>query len=245
MKGALAPATNYRFDENGNLAPEKDEQEDARHAREAIVLYTEGFTSNHPADVAVSNGQEVTPEAVEVPGQKRMLTQEEQDKAFEDENRKRESLEKAREDRENATRMQPNRSGGVGGEDGPKRDETSMRGNQMMNRENDQKRAQEEAGKDQPHYNKTPETNAEASQSMASQANDAVDPNYGKPTTEEDDQEDQSEDLQDETEDDDETPEEAADRAKRQHEEADESPREKRERERKERMKAQQARLRK
>ena len=70
MKGALSSKPSYQFDENGNLVANEGESEEALATRESIVLYKEGFSSNHPADVAVSNGTEIPPEALDMEGQR-------------------------------------------------------------------------------------------------------------------------------------------------------------------------------
>jgi len=70
MKGALSSKPSYQFDENGNLVANEGESEEALATRESIVLYKEGFSSNHPADVAVSNGAEIPPEALDMEGQR-------------------------------------------------------------------------------------------------------------------------------------------------------------------------------
>jgi hypothetical protein len=56
MKGALSSKPSYQFDENGNLVANEGESEEALATRESIVLYKEGFSANHPADVAAFNG---------------------------------------------------------------------------------------------------------------------------------------------------------------------------------------------
>jgi hypothetical protein len=69
MKGALSSKPDYKFDENGALVANEGESEEALATRESIVLYVEGFSGNHPADVAVSNGaEEPPPEALNVTG---------------------------------------------------------------------------------------------------------------------------------------------------------------------------------
>jgi hypothetical protein len=68
MKGALSSKPSYQFDENGNLVANEGETDEGRSAREAIVLFVEGHSGNHPADVAASNGEEISPEAAEVAG---------------------------------------------------------------------------------------------------------------------------------------------------------------------------------
>lgn len=59
MKGALTDTPTYRFDANGNLVAEEGETDEARSTRESIILYAEGFSANHPADVAASNDPEI------------------------------------------------------------------------------------------------------------------------------------------------------------------------------------------
>jgi hypothetical protein len=72
MKGALTSKEEYQFDENGNLVAKEGETEEARSTRESIVLYVEGVSGNHPADVAASNDPEgeISPEALAVGGKR-------------------------------------------------------------------------------------------------------------------------------------------------------------------------------
>jgi hypothetical protein len=70
MKGALTSKEDYRFDEKGNLVGSEDDTPESLFLKESIVLYVEGFSSNHPADVAASNDPagEIPPEALETQG---------------------------------------------------------------------------------------------------------------------------------------------------------------------------------
>src|SRR6187397_1046201 len=77
MKGALSSKPSYQFDENGNLVANEGESEEALATRESIVLYKEGFSANHPADVAVSNGTEIPPEALDMAGTRSVYSEEE------------------------------------------------------------------------------------------------------------------------------------------------------------------------
>jgi len=45
----------YRYDAEGNLIVDGAESEEQRLAVEAAVLYKEGMSSNHPADIATHN----------------------------------------------------------------------------------------------------------------------------------------------------------------------------------------------
>ena len=73
MKGALSDKPNYQFDAEGRLVKAaEDETDETTFLRESIVLYTEGFSPNHPADIAASNDPEadIPPEALSVQGRK-------------------------------------------------------------------------------------------------------------------------------------------------------------------------------
>ena len=78
MKGALSSKPNYQFDAEGNLAKaEVDETDEVTFLRESIVLFVEGQSANHPADVAASNAPaDVIPEAaLNVKGTRRVLSE--------------------------------------------------------------------------------------------------------------------------------------------------------------------------
>ena len=70
MKGALSSKPNYQFDANGNLVGTEDDTPESLFLKESIVLYVEGQSANHPADVAASNAEEEPPppEALAVGG---------------------------------------------------------------------------------------------------------------------------------------------------------------------------------
>jgi hypothetical protein len=71
MKGALSSKPNYQFDAEGHLVKAtEDEPDEVTFLKESIVVYVEGQSSNHPADVAASNAPEEPPppEALAVAG---------------------------------------------------------------------------------------------------------------------------------------------------------------------------------
>jgi hypothetical protein len=71
MKGALSSKPNYQFDVEGHLVKAaEDEADEATFLRESIVLYVEGQSNNHPADVAASNAPAdgLPPETLAVSG---------------------------------------------------------------------------------------------------------------------------------------------------------------------------------
>jgi hypothetical protein len=71
MKGALSSKPNYQFDAEGHLVKAaEDEADEATFLRESVVLYVEGQSNNHPADVAASNApaDDLPPETLAVGG---------------------------------------------------------------------------------------------------------------------------------------------------------------------------------
>jgi hypothetical protein len=77
MKGALSSKPNYQFDANGNLVGSEDDTPESLFLKESIVLYVEGQSANHPADVAASNAptDPPPPEALAVQGRRNVFSE--------------------------------------------------------------------------------------------------------------------------------------------------------------------------
>ena len=87
MKGALSSKPNYQFDAEGHLAKSaEDEPDEVTFLKESVVLYIEGQSTNHPADVAASNAPEEPPppEALAVGGTRRIHQEETHEETHEE-----------------------------------------------------------------------------------------------------------------------------------------------------------------
>jgi len=146
MRGAatrLAGQGNYRFDEFGNLIVDEAESEEHRVAVEAAVLYKEGMSNNHPADIATHNaaeGGQEPPEEPPVEGE----TQEEEAARVQrnDEVRKRWALYRRREEAaypEEGQEPEPEQQEGYEAAQ-PEAEEDSRRGQRRRDRERERNR---------------------------------------------------------------------------------------------------------
>jgi hypothetical protein len=148
MRGAatrLAGQGNYRFDAEGNLIVDEAESEEHRVAVEAAVLYKEGMSPNHPADIATHNAAEGGEEPPEEPPVEGETAEEEAARTQRnDETRKRWAAYRRREEAaypEEAQAQEPDDTPQEGYEAAqPEAEEDSRRGQRRRDRERERNR---------------------------------------------------------------------------------------------------------